>query len=177
MSLLSQDLLVALKLVPAKRQYSYAYLAKELDLSPSQAHAAMKRAIQSGLIIQQSRGSYHQAPVVNRQALLEFIIHGLRYVFPAKHGPVVRGMPTAHAALPLSKWIEDDGNPVVWPDQKGKVRGQSIEPLHKSVPAAARRDPALYALLALIDGIRAGRARERKIASREIEKLVLSGAE
>jgi hypothetical protein len=36
------------------------------------------------------------------------------------------------------------------------------------VPGAARRDPALYDLLALVDALRFGRARERSLAEKEI---------
>ena len=36
------------------------------------------------------------------------------------------------------------------------------------MPGAARRDPALYALLALVDTLRFGRARERSLAEKEI---------
>lgn len=43
-----------------------------------------------------------------------------------------------------------------------------LEPLYKSVPQAALRDPILYQFLALVDAIRDGRARERKIAEREL---------
>ena len=39
--------------------------------------------------------------------------------------------------------------------------------LHKSAPAAAK-DPALYELLALIDAVRDGRVRERKLAEKEL---------
>ena len=48
------------------------------------------------------------------------------------------------------------------------MRGVTFEPLHKSAPAAARKDPALYELLALIDAVRDGRVRERKLAEKEL---------
>jgi len=40
--------------------------------------------------------------------------------------------------------------------------------LCKSVPKAAGRDPVLHELLALVDALRDGRARERRIAEREL---------
>ena len=49
------------------------------------------------------------------------------------------------------------------------MRGVTFEPLHKSAPAAARKDPALYELLALIDAVRDGRVRERKLAGKGAE--------
>jgi hypothetical protein len=48
------------------------------------------------------------------------------------------------------------------------VQGAAVQPLDSSVPGAARRDPALYDLLALVDALRIGRARERSLAEKEI---------
>jgi hypothetical protein len=71
---------------------------------------------------------------------------------------------------PLNKEIAQGNDPPpVWPHAQGKVRGYGLKPLYKSVPLAAERDPELYELLALVDAIRDGRARERALATREIE--------
>jgi hypothetical protein len=56
----------------------------------------------------------------------------------------------------------------VWPSADGQVRGSAFEPLHKTVPAAAAKDAVLYEILALVDALRDGRARERQIAEREL---------
>jgi hypothetical protein len=48
------------------------------------------------------------------------------------------------------------------------VQGPAIQPLYPSVPGAARRLPELYDLLALVDALRTGRARERAMAESEI---------
>jgi hypothetical protein len=56
----------------------------------------------------------------------------------------------------------------VWPDAEGDVRGVTLEPLHKTAPKAARKDPVLHELLALIDALRDGRARERQLAEHEL---------
>ena len=78
-------------------------------------------------------------------------------------------MPTAHAAPPLNGQIAADGDlPPVWPDAEGGVRGVTLEPLHRAAPKAARKDPTLYEILALIDALRDGRVRERQIAEREL---------
>jgi len=41
----------------------------------------------------------------------------------------------------------------------GDTRGIALEPLYKTAPIAALRDPVLYEFLALVDAIRDGRAR------------------
>ena len=47
-----------------------------------------------------------------------------------------------------------------------------FEPLYKSVPQAALRDSKFYQLLALVDAIRDGRARERKVAERDLVRTL-----
>jgi hypothetical protein len=44
-------------------------------MSASEAHAAPKRAAECGLVDETTRKA-------KRSALLEFVVHGLRYVFP-----------------------------------------------------------------------------------------------
>jgi hypothetical protein len=83
---------------------------------------------------------------------------------------VTRGLPTAYGAPPLEQEIAGDDLPPVWPDARGTVRGESLEPLHPSVPRASRKDAQLYELLALVDAVRIGRARERKLAEQHLIK-------
>jgi hypothetical protein len=158
-----QDAVVLLKLAVAEGGWTYPSLAESLGMSSSEVHGAVARAKQAGLYNERLRSP-------NRKALLEFLVHGIRYVFPAERGAMTRGVPTAHAALPLSAKLMADGEPPpVWPDAEGTVRGEGLRPLYRSVPEAARRDPALYELLALVDAIRSGRARERNLAIEELE--------
>ena len=107
----------------------------------------------------------------NVSALEEFLIHGLKYAFPAERGGMTRGLPTSYAAEPLKHLISPGAEPIpVWPHSEGKSRGIALAPLYKSVPIAAMNDPLLYEQLALVDAIRDGRARERKLAEEEISK-------
>ena len=52
----------------------------------------------------------------------------------------------------------------------------AFSPLYKLAPGAAREDQKLYELLVLVDAIRGGRARERKLATRELEKRLTNHA-
>lgn len=166
MALKSQDILVLLKLVTLRDEvWTYDGLAAELDLSPSQVHTAIRRAIRSGLAIE-----VDDRIRVNIRRLEEFLVHALRYISVPERGPKSRGMATLTSAPPFASLFLSDDEPVVWPDPSGDVRGESLEPIHKSVPAAARRDPELYELLVIADALRAGRARERQAAMKELKK-------
>ncbi len=162
-----QDVVIVLKLAAknaANLPWNFASLAKELYMSSSEVHAGFQRAVKSSLINPHTRQP-------NTSALYEFIIHGLRYVFPPERGELTRGIPTAHAADPLKKHLLDDGSiPPVWPHPNGKLRGHSFLPLYKSVPKAAEADLRLYELLSLVDAIRGGRARERDLAAKELQQ-------
>jgi hypothetical protein len=167
MILKPQDVLVLLKLVAlGPGLWTYNGVAGELGMSPSEVHSALRRALAAGLAVQSD-----DRIRPNIRNLREFLLSGLRFVFMPERGPIGRGMPTAHAAPPLSGIMTpDDEPPPVWPDPEGKSRGMAFSPLYKSVPGAARRDPSLYELLVLVDAIRGGRAREREIAGKELRK-------
>lgn len=162
-----QDVVVMLKLhVIGEREWSYNSLAVELGMSPSQVLYACQRAVSAKLGIKE-----HDKTVPLIRNLKDFIIHGLPYVFYPVRGELTRGMPTMHGAEPLASEVVADGEPIpVWPDSRGTVRGMTLEPIFKSVPEAARNDQRLYELLVLVDAIRAGNTRERKIAMDLLEK-------
>jgi hypothetical protein len=171
MVLKPQDLLVLLKLVALDRMsWSYASLAVDLGMSPSEVHAAVKRALMARLAVARD-GSV--VPAVS--ALREFIAHGLSYVFIPDRGELTRGVPTAHAAPPLNEFFAPSSEPPpVWPDPEGETRGMAFSPLYPSAPKAARNDPKLYELLALMDAIRGGRARERAAALERLDQKLKS---
>jgi hypothetical protein len=111
----------------------------------------------------------------NISALEEFLLHGFKYAFPPEHGEVTRGMPTSYAAPPLNTQIRSTSElPPVWPWSEGKIRGIALSPLYKTVPMASSQDQLLYEFLALLDAIRDGRARERKLAEIELLKRLRS---
>jgi hypothetical protein len=165
MQMKPQDLLVTLKILASGWPGSYALLGKQLGLSSSEAHAAINRARKEGLL-------HPTETMPNKTALAEFLLYGLRYVFPAELGSLTRGLPTSYAAPPLAEHFstaERDDIPV-WPVAAGERRGYALPPLYRSVPQAVRVDAALYGWLALVDALRAGRARERELAARLVRE-------
>jgi hypothetical protein len=165
MQLKPQDIVVLLKLIGLKEDWSYRSLAADLFLSTGEIHNALDRASRAQLF-----DADRKRPRI--QALEEFLVHGIKYAFPAERGSLTRGTPTAFAAPPLNDIIsaEDGDHPPVWPDPEGSMRGYKLEPLYPSVPKAAKLDKALYELLALVDAIRDGRARERNLAVEHLQK-------
>lgn len=157
---------MTLKIVASGFRGPYAQLAGELAMSPSEVHASVKRAQSAKLI--------HGPGLRNRPnlaALEEFLVHGLKYAFPADRGEFTRGVATSYAAEPLRNVIGQGNEPIpVWPYPRGKERGIAFEPLYKTAPDAAIRDPLFYEYLALADALRDGRARERNYAEQELHR-------
>lgn len=168
MNLRPQDLLVTLRVALAGAEpWTYPALAAALGMSLSEVHGAVRRATAAGLLRADRQ--------VNRAALLEFMLHGARYAFAPERGRMTRGLPTAHGAPPLDELVgTTDEPPPVWPDPEGTVRGESFEPLYRSVPRAARKDAQLYRALCLLDALRGGRARDRALAEKHLRELLPS---
>ena len=163
-----QDILVMLKLAAHPGEaWSYPMLSQALRISVSEAHGAVARCAKANLYNQHTRSPMNYS-------LLEFLIHGIRYVFPAIPGPVVNGLYTSFAAPPLNQNLRFDGGEApVMPFVDGPHRGPEIKPLYPTAPEAAWEDPALYKLLILVDALRTGRSRERKLAQTWLEEALL----
>ncbi len=167
MILKPQDIFILLKLIAVNdREWSYAGLAQELFMSVSEVHAGLKRASHARIF-----DLNNKQPLLS--ALEEFLIYGVKYAYPPDRGGLTRGVPTGYAAPPLNKHIiQASDHPPVWPYPEGEVQGYEFSPLFKSVPKAVLIDGKLYELLALVDAIRDGRAREKDIAVNELKKRI-----
>lgn len=161
-SLKPQDLAIALKLVVLRgERLPYRELGQQMRLSQFEAHAATQRLLAARLVVD-VEGVFR--PVI---AVLEpFMLYGAPYAFPPVRGEMTIGFPTAYGVSPLKeKVMFSDENPPVWPHPEGTHRGLTLQPLYESLPLAARDDKALYELLALLDALRIGQARERELAA------------
>ena len=139
--------------------WSYRSLAERLHVPHAVIQRALSRTGDAGLY------SAHRRRV-HLPHFEEFAIHALRFLAPARLGPLTRGVPTAWAAAPMSGAITSSGEePLpVWPYAHGQVRGQAVEPLHRAAPEAVAEWSDLGEILALLDSLRVGDARVRNVA-------------
>ena len=168
-SLKPQDIVVCLKVLLSDGVKTIKYLAETLSISSGEIHGALKRAEESKLIIVENR-----VPRVNSTSFVEFVIHGLKYSFPASGVGIVLGMRTGIAAFKEfdRNFSPTEALPLVWPYSEGRDYGLAIAPLFPSVPKAAAIDERLYMALALIDAMRVGAARERAFAVEELKMML-----
>jgi len=169
LNLRPQDTLILIKLLCAEsREWRQLDIAMELDMSQAEIANSLERLRRASLIDDSKRR-------VQRLAATEFIVHGIKYFYPPELGAYSRGMPTGHSAKPLKgKLVIEENLEWVWPDAEGKDRGLILHPIYESVPFAAQQDPELYELMALIDSIRAGGPREKKMAEEHLRKRLMS---
>jgi hypothetical protein len=161
-----QDIIILLKIVSlGGDSWQNKDLARLLYISSSEITESLNRSALAGLLDSNDRKS------VYKQSLLEFIEHGLHYVFPVTIGGMENGIYTAHSHPVLHKYFKNEFE-YIWPYAKGKVRGLMIEPLYDKMVPAALEDGKLYAMAALLDIVRVGRVREWKIAMEELKKMI-----
>ena len=148
--------------------YTARSLEIETGISKSQINLSLNRCIDVGLA---TRERETDIPRANRWALYRFIVHGIKYVFPTRPGSMTRGIATAFAAPILREKLMSAGENVpVWPHARGNTKGLAIEPLYRTATYAVKRDPQMYALLALVDAIRIGQPRESSLAASILQK-------
>lgn len=149
--------------------YSARGLARLTGIGKSEVSNVMSRCFFSGLARPGRKG---EPPAVNTRALLEFLVYGIRYVFPVRMQETTRGIATCLTA-PIFQGKLHSGDAVpVWPYAKGNAAGPAVAPLYRTVPMAVIHDAELYAMLAAVDSIRLGLPRERCLAITELEKLL-----
>ena len=160
------DIVILLKIIASKQnQWFQIQIADSLFISQSEVSKSLNRLSYAGLCDPKGKK-------VMRMAFMELLQYGIKYVFPQQPGAIVRGIPTAHSAPPLDAIIQSEEK-YVWPSGKGSARGQSIIPLYPTVVDAVKLDSLLHELLALVDVLRVGRAREREIAIQELKKRII----
>ena len=160
-----QDVAVLLKIISLNQpNWILTTLAAEIKLSISELSESLNRSRISSLI------DYNKK-LVNRSNLLEFLEHGIKYVFPQSPGTMVRGTPTAHSH-PSMKKIFLSNIDYVWADKNGKVIGLDIEPFYVKQVDAVKIDEKYYKLLTLTDMLRVGKVREQKYAVSELKKVL-----
>lgn len=160
-----QDVVVCLYLAVSAKKRTYAEIAGVLKVSIGTAHGAAQRAQAAKLLDE------HNQPI--RPNLLEFLNHGLRYVFYPERGSLIRGVQTGAAAPGICEHLgSTPENSPVWPTPKGRARGYALTPLYPTVAEIASSNPTMHAALAAVDLLRIGSARERMVASEFLNELI-----
>lgn len=162
----AQDIVILLKLILLKENsWRMTDLAASLGLSQSEISKSLKRLEKAKLYNAKSKS-------IARNAFYELLIYGVPYFFPTETGKITKGISTAISHNFVQNKIVSDTN-YVWPDIEGDLKGETVTPLYPGAIQAAKKDKELHLLLALIDLLRIGRAREITLARNELKKRIL----
>lgn len=158
-----QDVLLMMKLV-SEPDVVQKQLATDLQISQAEISHALQRLRKSHLI--------NSSGKVIKEACIEFLVHAVKYIFPAEVSSPAVGIPTSYAH-PEFKFIKYGNDEVpIWPLAEGRVKGITLIPIYPTLPDACLRDKKLYKLSCFVEMIRAGRTRERNIAEKELAKFI-----
>jgi hypothetical protein len=160
-----EDIVLLLKLTHSEQDWTVRTLEHATTIPRSSVQRSLKRLSEAGLFDRRRR-------TANVSQAEEFLIHGVKYVFPGTIHGESRGFATAWGAEPLSSKlaVSADDVPPVWPSAAGDTRGPALNPLHACVVEAAARDPLLREQLTLLDAIRIGNSRIRGVAADLLSK-------
>ena len=166
-----QDILVACTLFTlGDAEWPMRRLAGSLSISLGEIHAAVERGRAAG-VLGLPRGKLNVA----RRKLFELVTVAVPQVYYAIRGSVELGVPAAMHADSLKGVFPPSGRviPLVWPCATGTVKGESLLPLYPTVPRAIQHDLDLHRLLALIDVVRVGDAKDRRLATDLLDRMIL----
>lgn len=166
------DIYVLSGLLVQRGDWTFRSLADRLHVPHPVVQRALSRAQAAGLYSVERRE-------VHPPHWEEFALHALRFVAPGQLGALVPGVPAAWAAEPMASVIRSAGEdpPPVWPYARGRVRGQAIDPLHPAAPEAVGGWRELGEILALLDSLRVGDPRVRKVAGDLLSRELRGHAE
>ncbi len=162
-----QDIFLLMKIiVKGDEPWTQGAIAIELGMSASEVNAGIKRMEAAKLLHKKTN---KLVPI--KVAVEEFLIHAIKYVFPATRGEPTRGIATAGSAQIFKSERSSSEDPTpVWPDPEGPIKGYAFEPLYRSVPFAVKRDTKLHDLMAIVDVLRSGNAQDIKVARTLLKK-------
>lgn len=161
-----QDVVLLLKLIanPDAFEWPQKKLSEHLCMSVSTVNASLKRLREVNLIVGKK--------VYNINAH-EFIVHGVKYIFPQEFHGMTSGIPTGYATMMITTRSKD---PIqVWSYAEGTRRGIESTALYPSVPKSISqfKDQRFYHLLCLVDVLR---SRLSNVREKDAAKVVLKNA-
>jgi hypothetical protein len=135
---------------------TFQVLSRSTGISVGECHNAVRRLTAASLL----------NPIARRPAtelLLRFLVHGVPYAFAPTLGEVAVGVPTGLGAPVLAEYLSASESHV-WAHVDGEAQGIGLTPLFPHAAELPGRNNRLYEILALVDVLRTGQAREKKLA-------------
>lgn len=162
-----QDIVVLGKLITDDIWPTQKEIASTLELSQSEISHSLKTLQQAGLInVVQKR--------INKLAVLEFIVHAIKFFYPSEKLGVGRGFKVGPSSSYFSKRVQrDEQFDYVWPDSEGETKGVIISPLLPHLSKKMKENEKLMLYLNVIEVFRGlGGVRHQQEAQKALKELI-----
>ena len=160
---LPQDIVILLKMTTNSKTTWYSTdLSQALKISVPEISKSLERCRKAKLLDKSNQK-------VNITALQNYLIHTIKFAYPIQPGEFSMGIPTAFSATPIKEQFYKGAKEFVWASHRGSLKGQTVEPLYKTVPEIAKNEPELYELLVIVDTLRIGKEGEIEIAGKQLK--------
>lgn len=161
-----QDIVVLGKLVTDEVWPTQKEIANALELSQSEISHSLKTLEQVGLInISQKR--------INKLAVLEFIVHAIKFFYPSEKQGIGRGIKVGPSYSYFSKRVHSDEFDYVWPDPDGEAKGVIVSPLLTRFSKTIKENEKLLLFLNVIEVFRGlGGVRHQQEAQKALKELI-----
>ena len=117
-----QDIVILGKLISEKVWPSQKEIGDSLKLSQAEISHALKTMDQIGLINLTTKK-------INKLAVMEFITHGLKYLYPIEKKGTGRGILIGPSSSTFKGKVQSDEYNYIWPDPNGESKGIVVTPL------------------------------------------------
>lgn len=156
--IMPRDIVVLLWLARQSDVWTVRSLGVPIGVGTGPMHRSLGHLSDAGLLDGERRS-------VNFAVTREFVQHAVRFIAADVPGAEVRGIPTAWGDPVFDGLIAAGGAAPVWPFPEGKVRGPALTPLAGNAPQLRQTQPELATDLAIVDAIRIGDTRLRRVAT------------
>jgi len=161
-----QDIVVLGKLVTDETWPTQKDIASTLELSQSEISHSLKTLEQVGLINLNQRKT-------NKLAVIEFVVHAVKFFYPSEKHGVGRGMSVGPSSQYFSKRVQSDEFNYVWPDPNGDSKGILISPLLPKLTSSIKENEKLLLFLNIVEVFRGlGGVRHLQEAQKALKEIL-----
>jgi hypothetical protein len=139
-----QDIVILGKLLSEKVWPSQTEIGISLKLSQAEVSHALKTLGYVGLINLPTKK-------INKLAVIEFITHALKYLYPIEKSGTGRGILIGPSSSIFKGRVHSDEYSYIWPDPNGESKGIIVNPLIPQLTASIMENKILYNFLNIVE--------------------------
>lgn len=162
-----QDVVILGKILSEKVWPSQKEIGDSLKISQAEISHALKTLDQIGLINLSTKK-------INQLAVIEFITHALKFIYPIEKKGTGRGILIGPSSLTFKGKVQPDEYNYIWPDPNGESKGIIVTPLIPELSSCVKENEKLFTYLNVIEIFRGlGGVRYRQEAQKILKDILI----